>query len=43
MEYEIRPVKMGGRVQSIQDSFVKINLFGRPGIISVHQDLIADK
>ncbi|WP_455031070.1 CBO2463/CBO2479 domain-containing protein [Oribacterium sp.] len=43
MEYEIRPVKMGGRVQSIQNSIVKINLFGRLGIISVQKDLIAEK
>lgn len=44
MDYQINPVLMGGQVKEIkEDGRVKINLFGRLGVICVPGWMIAEK
>ncbi len=40
MDYIISPVKMGGLVKKVENGSVKVNLYGRLGVITVPENII---
>jgi hypothetical protein len=40
VDYQIAPVRMGGTVKQVVDNFIKINLYGRLGVLNVPKNFI---